>query len=164
MRQSHLDVHELQVSGWTGIQGPWLLVFTGITMAGKHRASRFVDLAREREWTVLLFDGYSSRDESDGTVFVSYSGVEGESLPAHMARHSPVPAPIPRSLNKAIRRLGSLCRPFWGWRILRSTLRGMRKMPPPIAIAFCDESATPLAWHAARLWVEAPVVTHPSEL
>lgn len=146
---------------------PWLLIFGGITHAGRRRASRFAERGSEKDLAIVCFDGYSSEPVSEcgEAVVIAYAHLELDSIGARLARYTPPgEGRLILLFRKLVRRIGTLFRPYLTWRLLRPVVLGLGSARAPVAIAYCDDSAIPLAWHAARMWSAPPVISDPSDL
>lgn len=61
-----------------------------------------------------------------------------------------------RIRKRIIRKIYKAVRGYLNWRKLRPEILKLRSLPNPAFIVYCDEYATPSAWHATRIWDKVP--------
>lgn len=154
----------------------WILILGGVTRLANRRARRIAVEALEEGIDVVWFDGFEEQtdgvrvplevEDHDGALWVvGYSATEAGSLAGRLNSGSRMASNrIGRALWKTFgRRLGRILRPRAGWKAIRSSIRSLANGPAPRSIVYCDVYAITSAWHSARLWPKAPILSGGSE-
>lgn len=151
----------------------WVLVFGGVSRAGRRRARRSVLSALESGIDVVWFDGCDEEDDEpfpsgDVNHFdvelqrIDFAAEEARSVAGRLRTGDSLRSGRLGGLlwRVGLRRVGNLLRARSAWSVVRPDVECLRGAnTDPRLIVCCDDHAITSAWHAAKLWPNTSLVS-----
>ncbi len=142
------------------------ILLGGVTEKGYDSA-----VGRAKTWSssgekVIWFDGWSPGANGpilmeQGLIVVRYSAAERNRLPVRAqvkAENRSASRGDPWAFwARMIRKLNTATRGYFSWRLISGQVRALQSLVEPGMVVYCDDHAATAAWHAARIWPNAPI-------